>query len=139
MYAEQIRRNLVALISLVVALVALLYNTWRNEETEYNWNVRVAGLEMLITLGELQRTVYLNHYDGDREEGNPRHGWVQVMVLRDLGVIMPDPLARQTGDLMQVWESNWTGLGNDQDAIVAIEHAIDDTRSVILEVLRGLR
>ena len=85
MFREQIRRNAVALISLVVALSTLLYTTWRNEETEDNWNTRVAGFEMLTTLGELQRIVYLNHYDGDLDEGNPRKGWVRVMVLRDLG------------------------------------------------------
>ena len=31
---EQIRSNSVALISLSVALIALSYNTWRNETTE---------------------------------------------------------------------------------------------------------
>lgn len=39
---EQIRNNAVALISLVVALAALGYNTWRNERTEANRNLRAA-------------------------------------------------------------------------------------------------
>ncbi len=33
---EQIKRNQLAIISLVVALIALGYNTWRNELTEEN-------------------------------------------------------------------------------------------------------
>ncbi|MBF8293263.1 MAG: hypothetical protein HW392_2090 [Steroidobacteraceae bacterium] len=40
---EQLRNNLVALISLVIALSALGYNTWRNELTERNRNIRAAG------------------------------------------------------------------------------------------------
>jgi len=138
-YAEQIRRNLVALISLAVALTALLYNTWRNEETEYNWNVRVAGFEMLVTLGELQRTLYLNHYDGDTQRGNPRHVWVQVMVLRDLGGIMPAPLPRQSVTLLKAWEENWQALGRDQAAADDMDRVIEETRQVVLQVLRELR
>jgi len=35
-FLEQVRRNSVALISLVVAVTSLSYNTWRNEATEHN-------------------------------------------------------------------------------------------------------
>lgn len=139
MIPEQIRRNAVALISLVVALSTLLYTTWRNEETEDNWNTRVAGFEMLMTLGELQRIVYLNHYDGDTDEGSPRKGWVRVMVLRDLGEIMPDPLPERGRRMLAVWERNWTGIGKDQAAVERVEAAIDATRGAILKVLRALR
>lgn len=139
MIPEQIRRNAVALISLVVALGTLLYTTWRNEETEDNWNTRVAAFEMLTTLGELQRIVYLNHYDGDLDEGNPRKGWVRVMVLRDLGEIMPEPLPEHGKRMFEVWERNWTGIGKDQAAVDRVETAIDGTREAILRVLRSLR
>jgi hypothetical protein len=40
---RQLRDNLVAITSLVVALSALGYNTWRNERTERNRNIRTAG------------------------------------------------------------------------------------------------
>ena len=49
---EQLRRNTVALISLVVAISSLSYNTWRNEATEENRNLRVAAFEILLKLGE---------------------------------------------------------------------------------------
>jgi hypothetical protein len=42
---QQLRNNAVALISLVVALGSLGYNTWRNERTEYNHNIRTATFE----------------------------------------------------------------------------------------------
>ena len=40
---QQLRNNSVALISLVVALTSLAYNTWRNERTEHNRNIRTAS------------------------------------------------------------------------------------------------
>ena len=40
---EQLRSNMVGLISLVIALSALGFNTWRNELTERNRNIRDAG------------------------------------------------------------------------------------------------
>ena len=45
---QQLRANAVALISLVVALSSLGYNTWRNEQTEENRSIRVAGFEQYV-------------------------------------------------------------------------------------------
>jgi hypothetical protein len=137
-WRRQLQQNAVAIISLAVAATALLYTTWRNEKSEWNWNVRVAGFEMLMSLGELQRIVYLNHYDGDAAEGSPRKGWVRVMVLRDLGLVMPDPLPERTDTLLEVWRANWPGIGNDQEAVARIEVAIDHTRDAVLDALGRL-
>ena len=38
-----LRRNILALISLTLAIVSLSYNTWRNDATELNRNQRAAG------------------------------------------------------------------------------------------------
>ena len=81
---EQIKRNQLAIISLLVALTALGYNTWRNELTESNRTVREAGFEMLVHIGELQRITYLAHYDQDKVGGNPRMGWTEILLLKDL-------------------------------------------------------
>ncbi len=137
-WRQQIQNNAVAIISLVVALSALLYTAWRNEQSEWNWNVRVAGFEMLVNLAELQRIVYLNHYDGDASEGNPRKGWVRVLLLRDLGEIMPDPLPGQTEKLLGVWQASWSGIGNDQVAVGRIEQSVDETRAAVLARLSML-
>lgn len=51
-FGQQLRSNAVALISLAVALTALGYNTWRNERTEHNRNIRVAAFEVLTQLGK---------------------------------------------------------------------------------------
>ena len=52
-----------AIISLLVAPTALGCNTWRNEQTELNRNIRRAGFETMVNIGELQRVTYLANYD----------------------------------------------------------------------------
>ena len=70
---SQLRRNAVALISLVVAITALTYNTWRNEKSEDNRNHHQAAFEILLKLNELQQVVFHHRYDGDTtDKGNPR-------------------------------------------------------------------
>ena len=79
---QQLRQHSVALISLVIAVSSLSYNTWRNEQTEANRNVRTAGIAMLLTLGELGQTVLFRHYDMDAVRGNPRAGWAYVLTIK---------------------------------------------------------
>ena len=52
-FLGQVRRNSVALISLFVALSSLAYNTWRNEATEANRNVRAAGFALIEHIAHL--------------------------------------------------------------------------------------
>jgi hypothetical protein len=56
-FIDQIRRNAVALISLIIAVSSLSYNTWRNEKTEDNRNQRLAAFEVLLKLNELQQVI----------------------------------------------------------------------------------
>lgn len=39
--------TLISVISLIIAISALGYNTWRNELTEHNRNIRASGFEAL--------------------------------------------------------------------------------------------
>lgn len=132
---KQVKNNLIAIISLVVALTSLSYAAWRNELTETNRNVRVAGFEMLINLGGLQQIVYLGHYDADKNAGNPRRGWVQVMVLRDLGAIMPAPLPAESQKLVKLWGAHWEGIGSSDDAVNAIEDQVEKLRTTVITTL----
>jgi hypothetical protein len=61
-FKEQVRRNMVALISLAVAVTGLGYNTWRNEVSEHNRNQRLVSIELLLMLGDLQQLTLDNHY-----------------------------------------------------------------------------
>ena len=135
---EQLRRHSVALISLVVALSSLGYNSWRNELTEANRNVRAAGIELLLTLGSLDQVVFFSHYERDELKGNPRTGWAYVLTVRDLGQLTHNPAIDSASKLVSVWQSNWEGLGSDDDAAQSISDAIDQTRNDVLLVLSEL-
>jgi hypothetical protein len=45
--ARQLRENAVALTSLLLVVIGLAYNIWRNEQPEFNDNIRAAVLEEL--------------------------------------------------------------------------------------------
>ena len=135
---DQFRQNQLAIISLIVALTALGYNTWRNELSEHNRTVRAAGFEMLIHIGELQRVSYLRHYDKDLSEGNPRKGWTEVLLLRDLALLLPQKTQVQADKLYEAWQSNWEQLGSDQQAIDAIETSLTALRESVQDCLIGL-
>lgn len=136
--SEQVRRNAVALISLVVALTSLGYNTWRNEQTEMNRNVRHAAFEMLVRLGELQQVSDHLHYGKDLERGNPITGWGYVAVIRDLAMVMPASVKDDSEALFKSWEMNWEELGESQAAIDAITAAIGATRASVVRELEAL-
>jgi hypothetical protein len=135
---SQISRHSVALISLIIALSSLAYNTWRNEQTEENRNVRTAGIELLLKLGELDRVVFYSHYDRDRERGNPRSGWAYALTIRDLSSLMHEPAISSSTALIDTWRENWSGLGSDDLAASRISDSIDQARNDVLAVLAGL-
>ena len=138
-FREQVRRNIVAIISLVLAILSLSYNTWRNEATEYNRNVREAGFEMLLTLGEVHQIVFFRHYDQDEVRGNPRLGWAKVLLIDDLATIMPAEVAASAGSLSAAWRNDWAALGQDESAARRISDAVDETREATLAALARLR
>ena len=51
---KQIHNNTVALISIVIAVSSLAYNTWRNETTEEQRNIRHAAFRLLEVFGDLE-------------------------------------------------------------------------------------
>ncbi len=138
MLRNHIKQNSLAIISLVVALSALSYNTWRNELTESNRNIRAAGFEVFIHLSKLQRIAYLAHYDKDKQNGNPRSGWTEVLVLRDFCNLMPDPLPASAQNLFIAWRDNWADLEADEISVAIIDNAINDMRKEVLKSLRKL-
>ena len=137
---QQLRNNAVALISLAVAISSLAYNTWRNERTEHNRNVRTAAFEVLMRAGDLERVTFLAQYDRDRNGGSPRAGWTDVLAIRDLAALVPAPVPERSAELIKVWGENWEGLGKDDETAVShIDDAIGAVREAALAVLRTLR
>lgn len=138
-FREQLRNNTVALISLVVALVALGYSTWRNERTELNRNLRVAGFELLTEIGSLQQVVFYAHFQSGDTRGDPRMGWVDILTIVDLAELMPADVLRDAKALNQTWQADWSGLGQDPEAHRRIDASIDALRQTTLAELRRLR
>jgi hypothetical protein len=139
-FREQLRDNAVALTSLLVALASLTYNTWRNERTEHNRNVRAAAFEILTKLAEFERVVFLAHYDRDKTNGSPRTGWTYVIVINDLAEVVPGAVQPRAAALRDTWRTNWEDLDKDGDvAVDRVDLGITQLREATLETLRSLR
>jgi hypothetical protein len=142
--ARQLRDNLVAITSLVVALSALGYNTWRNELTERNRNIRVAGIELLKELGSLQQLVLYIQFEEDedrrRQQADPRMGWADVITINDLATVMPSDVMRNAEKLRTVWDADAEGLAERKlEAFRRIDSAIHELRQATLASLRDLK
>ena len=135
---KQFHDNLVAIISLVIALSALGYNTWRNERTERNRNIRVAGIELLTEIGSLQQIIFYAHYAEGDQRGEPRMGWADMLTINDLAALMPAAVVRDASGLRTAWENDSAGLVEDDEAFRRIDEAIDTLRQTTLESLRAL-
>lgn len=136
---DQLRRNTVALISLVVAITSLGYNTWRNEASENNRTQRAVAIEVLLKLAELQQLTWHHHYDQDFDDkGNLRTGWTLVLVIRDICQILDGPLPETTADLYATWSAQADELDTSVAANDAIIAAIQTVRQDTLELLQTL-
>ncbi len=152
---EQVRANAVALISLVVAVSSLGYNTWRNETTEQQRNLRHAAFRVLEDLGELQQAADYRRYflDGIASPGaagaeTRLRGYGSVAMIRDLTSLMPAPAPAAGQRLHRAWSDNVDRLverGEDGratpaavEADRALAESIDETRRAVLSVLRSL-
>jgi hypothetical protein len=122
-----------------VALAGLGYNTWRNERTEENRNIRVASFEMLKTVGELQLIVDYAHFRKDQHMGDPTLGWGKVLFLRDLAQVVPEPVPEQTERLLSTWRDNWERIETDNGAVQRISGDIYNLRLRLLDTVHRLR
>lgn len=136
---QQLRDNLVALVSLLVALSTLAYSAWRHEVTEDNRTLREAAFAMLRTTEELQSVVDFAHYDGDRDAGNPIKGWGKVLYLRDLGVLMPAGVQARAHEVQTTWKQDWEALETDPAAAERITARIEALRAEVRAMLVALQ
>ncbi len=137
---SQIKNNAIALISIIIAITSLSYNTWRNELTEDNRNQRYAAFEILLKINELQQVVFYNHYEKDLQyRGNPRLGWAYVLTIQDLAMVLPDSSVQSVTALKTTWDQYWPTLHEDQASKLAVELGIDGVRQEILSLLSALQ
>jgi hypothetical protein len=135
----QIRRNSLALLSLTVAISALFYNTWRNESTEANRNIRVAEFEMLKYLGEVQQIIDYAHYRKDQQRGDVTVGLSRILLIHDLAMLTPKPVADSADKLRTTWAQNSDKLATDLEAASVLSEEVLNTRRTVLASLRSLK
>ena len=140
---EQLRRYAVALISLVVAVSSLAYNTYRNEMSEENRNIRFAAFTVLKELGELQVLVDRSHYGNMPDPTDWYSGFGRAGLVRDLCGVMPGATPGVGAALFEVWQANVNDLfGEDQRRSGAAEQSISAqivaTREAVLSGLKSL-
>jgi hypothetical protein len=136
---SQIRANIVAIVSVIVALSGMAYNTYRNEKTEINHNVRAAAFETLKNLGEAQIVVEYAHFKKDRLLGDPTQGWARLNYIRDLAQVLPAPGPAEADGLLAAWRDNVDTLENDKNAMIKITDEIQRLRLTTIDILNGLR
>ena len=114
--AERIRRNSVAIISLIVAVSSLAYNTYRNELTESNRTIRQAGFEMISELSKLQQVMLFARYDQQDERGYTTIARSHMLALQDLSLAMPKNIQEQTKKLFKTWQANYQEISHTDDS-----------------------
>ena len=151
---KQIHNNAVALISLFIAVGSLAYNTWRNETTEEQRNIRHASFRVLENLGELQQVVDMRYYylpfevNTEREGDLRIRGFGNAAMIHDLMMLMPAP-APAAGEVLHLqWGEYFASLddidasGNHtpqaSEAERLLTQAIRDARRAVLDGLMKL-
>lgn len=152
-FLNQIDRHSVAIISLLVALISLGYNTWRNETTEIQRNQRWASFTILQELGELQQIADHRHYFFSRQDLDSRklkagaqwvEGWGKVTLIRDLAGLLPEPLPSEGERLHEAWSGHAGNLelGPDSAAGARAEDAItariESTREAVKHLIETM-
>jgi len=134
---EQIKQHFIAILSLMIAMTALVYTTWREEVTEHNRNARIAAFEVLKNLGELQ--VIVNQTIYQTKDNSPFLGWGHVAIISDMGSLLAAPIPEKTTQLVQTWGQNWQKLATDEAAQDSITEEIDSCRQATLVLIHSLR
>lgn len=136
---RQVKVNIVAIVSVIVALTGLGYNTWRNEHTERNRNTRIAAFETLKSLGEAQIIVEYAHFKKNKTLGDPLQGVGRALYIRDLAGVLPAPAPEYAEQLWVAWRDNADKVETDTDAMIAITDEIQRLRLAVLEILAELK
>ena len=135
---QQLHKNLLAVISLIVAVSALGYNTYRNELTEENRNIRSAGFAMLQELSALQLLIDYAHYDKDAVRGNPITGWGYLLFVKDLSYLISPDVKAETGILLEVWGREWRKVRDDEESNQRVTAHINALRNLVRHTMVSL-
>jgi len=141
---SQLKQHSVALISLLVALLALTLNTERANTSEHQRTTRDASFRVLAELSQLQLLVDEAHYGSSGQRHQPISGWARVNYMRDLAMLIPEPVPKSLEALYVTWSQQVGQLGELDEvgaslrANVAISDNVRRARLSVKEVLSQL-
>lgn len=129
---KQIQQNLLAVISIGIAVLALSYNSWRNELSEDNRTVRAAGFEILKESAKLQFFIDATTYASGYKDEDLIQGWVSVNFIISLSALISPEIQTEAQLLKRVWADNATRLANDK----SVNKQVSEANSRIVEAVR---
>jgi len=115
-WKKQFQQNILAILSVMIAISALGYNSWRNEKSEGNRNFRAAGFEIMREAAHLQYIVDSSTYAEGENSSDTINGWVKVNLILTLSELMTDDVKEKAKLLKQVWSDNSHNLDSDDEA-----------------------
>jgi len=135
---QQLHNNLLAIISLVIAMSALGYNTYRNELTEENRNIRFAGFSILQELSELQLLIDYAYYDKNTFKGNPITGWGHLLYVKDMSFLVSADVVAETEALVDIWGLEWQAVRDDVTSNQRVTRSINALRERVRHTIKSL-
>ena len=125
---SQMEQHSVALISLLIAILALTLNTERSNRSEHQRTTRDASFRVLAELSQLQLLVDESHYGTPGQRRQPISGWARINYMRDLGMLIPEPVPKALEKLYVVWGHQIAQLGemDNQEASLKANTVISD-------------
>ncbi|NVJ65014.1 MAG: hypothetical protein HWE16_00880 [Gammaproteobacteria bacterium] len=140
-FKQKIAHHSLSIVSLVIAIIALTYNTWRSDTTEYNRNIRTASFELIKELGSLQNITNQLHFSnvpsGKRDELIIQ-GWGHIALIEDLSALLPDSISQYSTALKSSWQRNVEQLAETSSSEKELSKTIADTRAATRKLLSTL-
>lgn len=137
-FIRQLKENYLAIISLLIAVIALIHNKRLYERSETNRNTRTASFEILMKLGELQQEVNLLVF-APESKGVPINAWGYVALIGDLSKLVPAPVPQKVDQMIQVWKENYAKIKENENSADVISQSIDEAREAVIQVITHLK
>ena len=130
---KQLQQNLLAVISIGIAVLALSYNSWRNELSEDNRTVRAAGFEILKESAKLQFFVDAATYASEYKDEDLIQGWVSVNFMISLSALISPEVQSEAQSLKEIWSNSANKLATESSS----NKLVSDANARLVESVRA--
>lgn len=131
--------RILSMTAVTVALIAMAYNTWRNETTEAQRNIRQACFILLEESAAFQQLVELRFDGHDRSAGTRTAAWGKAALIRDIGELAPPRTGQEAQHVYTIWSQRAHEIDEHNPlAEDELSDAIERLRRQTLDDLREL-